>query len=70
MRFKNKFRAIVKAKKSFKMSEIAEDFETSLSQLCNRALLSIKASIWVLRVLYNKLFKSVEQGLSFFHSKE
>ena len=48
MRFKDKFRDIVKEKISFKMSDIAEEFETCLSQLYNRDLLSTKASILAL----------------------
>ena len=48
MRFKDKFQDIVKEKISFKMSDIAEDFETCLSQLYNRDLLSTKASILAL----------------------
>lgn len=62
MRFKDKYRDIVKVKISLKMPEIAEDLKTCLSQLCSRALLSTKASNRVLRVLDNKLSRVLKMA--------
>ena len=66
MRFKDKFRDIVKEKISFKMSDIAEDFETCLSQRYNRDLLSTKASILALWVLDNRLSRVLKRALASF----
>ena len=55
MRFKDKFRDIVKAKKSFKMSEIAEDFETSGLPTVQQTLIVDKG--------VNPGIKSVRQAL-------
>lgn len=64
----DRFRDIVKEKIAFITSDIAEDFETCLSQLCNRTLLSTKASTRALKDVRQQVLKGVEEGLGFFHS--